>query len=146
MINGLKETDPELHRKNVEIFRNQISMTMSSFRGELGQQFDKQFTEMTHGIHPFVLSCAHHDGLLWLAWTLDLALKRGFDYEESDVLNNTLRGAKLTGCTGLLVFDKTSNDRGFSGYDISQYRLDTETQMLAETRVMTFFPQSINRF
>jgi hypothetical protein len=95
---------------------------------------------MTQGIHPIMLSCMHHDGMLWLAYTLDLSLQRGFDYEKPEVLNNSLRGAKFTGCSGFLFFDKTSNDRGFNGCDVKQYKLDEETQILTETLVMTFNP------
>jgi hypothetical protein len=78
--------------------------------------------------------------MLWLTHTLDLSLRRGFDYENATVLNNSLRGAKLTGCTGSLFFDKTSNDRGYNGYDIKQYKLDEETMMVKETLVMNFNP------
>jgi hypothetical protein len=41
MINALKDTDPELHRKSLEFFKNAIALKQVSFRGEVGRSFDE---------------------------------------------------------------------------------------------------------
>jgi hypothetical protein len=83
--------------------------------------------------------------MLWLGYALDLSLRRGFDYETPSELNSIIRGVRFTGCTGFATFDKTSNDRSYSGINIIQNRLDEETKLVSAKLVLVYNPLSVSR-
>ena len=78
----------------------------------------EKFKPLFNGVPPQVFSCIQYDSLWNLAYALDLAVTRGFDYEDPVTLNDILRNTRFTGCTGNVSFDKSSNDRTYSGFAI----------------------------
>lgn len=54
--------------------------------------------------------CAYFDGAILYVYATDYMLKRGLDYEDRDVLMETMRSTHLKGCIGTVKIGKNSND------------------------------------
>jgi hypothetical protein len=63
-----------------------------------------------------------------IGYSLDLAVRRGMDYEDPARLNAVIRLSRFTGCTGAISFDSGSNNRSFTGFDITQYEYDSDLE------------------
>ena len=71
------------------------------------------------GLFPVTYSCIQYDSLYHLAYALDFAVIRGVDFEDPVTLNYHLRITRYTGCTGAISFEKSTNNRSFSGFGIN---------------------------
>jgi hypothetical protein len=58
---------------------------------------------------------------MWLLGnSLDLAVRRGFDFEVGAVLQSMIKLTRFSGCTGAVSMEQSTNNRSFSGFDILQ--------------------------
>jgi hypothetical protein len=67
--------------------------------------------------------------MVLLGNSLDLAVRRGSDFEVPKTFNKMVRLSRFTGCSGAVSFEQGSNNRSFSGFDIQQFEYNEETEL-----------------
>jgi hypothetical protein len=147
-INDLQDAkflDYEKYSKIKQFYEGGIVFAQSGYIGEIGYNFFGNFSKL-YQFAPQFLSCFQYDGMLLLGNSLDLAVRRGFDFEVPRTFNDMIRLSRFTGCSGAVSFDKSSNNRSFSGFDIQQFEYDEETDSFEYASVATYNPLSTKLF
>jgi hypothetical protein len=77
------------------------------------------------------LSCYHYDAGAALGYGFDYALLQGLDIDEPLELKKAIRSIRFAGCTGFVVFDQESNNRGNISFEINNFRdYDTDPKIV----------------
>lgn len=112
MFDGLT---PGNASKAAEVALGGIHMTSATYIGAVGkaaaQSFQRQF-----GFSPSANSCFYYDSAFALTHTLKFLIHQGKDYENAQTFMQALRSTQFRGCSGVVAFEPTSNDRSFPGY------------------------------
>ena len=119
-FNSIKVLNPEIYAKIKVFIPGALILSQNGLVGEIGEQFITEFQKSIDG-YPSLLSCMQYDSLYHLGYALDLAVSRGYEYEDPKTLNDDLRSIRYSGCTGKVSFDRNTNDRSFSGFNVQQY-------------------------
>ena len=101
--------------KAIEVAMGGIHMTSATYIGTVGKTAAQSF-QRKFGFYPSANSCFYYDSAYALAHTLKFLIHQGKDYEDPRTFMQTLRSTQFRGCSGIVAFEPSSNDRSFSGY------------------------------
>ena len=104
---GLNE---EQTAQTAEIMYGSIQLSPEVFAGTVGKSFEQRFQETTH-FPPLSFSCQYYDAAYTIGHALDWLLHAGKDFLSSADMMKALRSVRFKGCTGLVYFEKHTNDR-----------------------------------
>lgn len=93
---------------------------LASFKGEFGSYIEKELLKLMDFIRDY--NCFYYDSGLLTAHAVDYLVRRGFDYEDGELLNKTIRETRIEGCSGLVAISSDTNDRKDFTMDIFNLR------------------------
>ena len=113
-----------------------IHVTSAAYIGTVGKTAAQSF-QRKFGFYPSANSCFHYDSVYALAHTLKFLIHQGKDYEDPRTFMQTLRSTQFRGCSGLVAFGPSSNDRSFSGYVVMNLQGSITAPRLVQARSYT---------
>ena len=93
-----------------EVMKGALQFSPDRFVGTVGGKLLSTF-EAVYGMVPSSFACLYYDSAMTIAVALDWLVNAGLDYMNHTVMMTALRQARFTGCSGIVSFEATSNDR-----------------------------------
>jgi hypothetical protein len=101
-----------------EIMYGSIQFSPDIFVGPIGESFKQKYGQAVH-LPPTSYSCLYYDTAYTIGYALDWLLEVGKDFVNSADMIKALRGVRFKGCSGLVYFETSTNDRQSMRYTLN---------------------------
>ena len=99
------------------LFQGSLEFVQSVWLGELGELVKKDMTDIAGDANMW--GCFLYDGVLAGGMTIDWMLAQGLEFESQPTYRYGFQLTRVTGCTGQITYQKTTNDRDVGAFDIN---------------------------
>ncbi|CAG9319671.1 unnamed protein product [Blepharisma stoltei] len=111
LLNYFIQNDTNLYKRS-EVGYAALTIANKMFVGDIGADTKKRILAQ-YNVQGTPSMCCYFDSLYLAASALDYMINRGQNYSDSSKMIKALRTVEITGCSGRIRIDKTSNDRIF---------------------------------
>ncbi|CAG9321932.1 unnamed protein product [Blepharisma stoltei] len=126
--------------KLLELLCGCISVSAVEYTGEFGNEIKNSMASYWGSSPSFKGS--HFDQTLLAAYGVDFAIKKGEDFENAAVLIKSTRAQRITGASGTIAIDSTSNDRSYMILSINNFYASNQTGVYNESVPGYYIPTS----
>ena len=140
----ISSTDPTTSSNRREILSGAVQFSPISYVGEFGLGV-KQRLEEKYVANPPLYACFYYDAGLAVGYALDEMMKLGEDYMDPEGLLRTIKAEKFVGCSGVVTFSLTTNDRTEMSYGIFNAYPNASSD-LQVTQIGVYNPTSVEMF
>ncbi|CAG9313271.1 unnamed protein product [Blepharisma stoltei] len=126
--------------KVTELLSGSISVSAVEYIGEFGLTIMNNMKSYWGNSPSFKGS--HFDQTLLAAYGIDFTIFKGEDYENATVLTKNTRAQRITGASGTIAIDSSSNDRSFMILSINNFYAANTTGIYNESISGYYIPTS----